>query len=85
MAKILTLVAVALLAVSCGAYSAVVSFFESSDAAAKATEETAIQLTDTLHSLEHALWLIPAYLMGEARKPLWGKWKKHKKRKKKRG
>ena len=83
-AIILTLCAVVVfLTTGCAAYEAVVSFFESSDAAAKAAEEAAKQAEDTMHSLEHALWLIPAYIAGEARRPMWGKFKNRKNGKKK--
>jgi len=73
--------AVGLLA-GCGAYDAVVGFFESSDEAAVATTDTMVQLGDTLHTLEHLFLLIPAYIAGEARRPLWGKMKAMRDRKK---
>ena len=61
--------------VGCGVVDAVESFFISSTEAADATADAAHQAEDTLHSLQHALLLIPAYVAGEARKPLWGKLK----------
>ena len=70
--------------VGCGVVDAVESFFVSSTEAADATKDAANQAEETLHALQHALLLIPAYVAGEARKPLWGKIKSlHGRRKKK--
>lgn len=73
MIRLLLFLTLILAASSCAAYEAVVAFFVSSDAAAQATEDAAHQAEETLHTLQHALLLIPAYIAGEARKPLWGK------------
>jgi hypothetical protein len=55
--------------------SALESFLIGGADAAQATEDAAHQAEETLHTLQHALLLIPAYIAGEARKPLWGKLK----------
>ncbi len=73
MIRLLLCLTFLLAASSCAAYEAVVSFFVSSDAAAQAAEDAAHQAEETLHTLQHALLLIPAYIAGEVRKPLWGK------------
>ena len=58
---------------------------ESTGEAAEAAREAAEQTTDTLHALEHLLlFTVPAYVMGEARKPLWGKMRDAQKRRKRR-
>ena len=73
--SIALILAAAMLAwmMSCGVVDAVEGFFISSTEAADATKDAAEQAEDTLHALQHALLLIPAYVAGEARKPLWGK------------
>lgn len=73
MIRLLLFLILMLTASACGVVTAIESFFISSTEAADATKEAANQAEDTLHALQHALLLIPAYIAGEARKPIWGK------------
>ena len=82
-ALILALCAVVVfLATACGLYPAIVGAVESGEEAAQATRDAALQAKDTLHSLEHLIFLIPAYIAGEARRPLWAKMKNRRESKK---
>ena len=46
---------------------------ETAESAAEAARVTAEQTTSTLHALEHVLLFIPVYLAGLGTRPLWGK------------
>ena len=71
--RCLTALTLILVASACGVLDAVEAFFIGSTEAAEATTDAARQAEDTLHTLQHLLLYVPVYLMGEARKPLWGK------------
>jgi len=62
-----------LTASACGILPAIEGILIGGADAAEATADAARQAEATLHTLQHALLLIPAYIAGEARKPLWGK------------
>lgn len=78
---ILTLI---LAASSCAVVEAVTGFFFGATEAAEATRDAAEQAEATLHTLEHVLLLIPPYVLGEIRRPLWCKLKALNGRRKKR-
>lgn len=60
---------------ACGLIQPVIDLIIGGQEAVQATTDAARQAEDTLHTLQHLLIYIPVYLMGEARKPLWGKLK----------
>ena len=72
-AGIAAMVGVVLLLTGCELYDALVGTAESGEEAAQAAKEAAEQATATLHALEHVLLMVPVYLAGEVRRPLWGK------------
>ena len=71
-----------LTASACGILQAVEALIVGGTAAAQATADAAEQAESTLLALEHVLLLIPAYLAGEFRRPLWEKVKNHRNGKK---
>jgi len=69
----------------CELLDALTGAAENTDEAARAARDAAEQTTDTLHALEHLLlFTVPAYVVGEARKPLWSKMRDAQKRRKRR-
>ena len=70
---LLVAAAIVMTLAGCELYDALVGTGESGEEAAQAVKEAAEQATDTLHALEHVLLMIPVYLAGELRRPLWGK------------
>lgn len=81
MIRLLLCLTLILVASSCGVVRAVEEFFIGSTAAAQATEDAALQAESTLHTVEHILLLIPPYVLGEVRRPLWSKLRNRKKKK----
>lgn len=75
MIRLLLFLILILTASACGVVDAIESFFIGSTEAAEATTDAARQAEETLHTLQHALLYIPAYLAGVGTKPLWGKLK----------
>ena len=73
MTRLLLFLILILTASACGVVTALEDLLIGGTDAAKATEDAARQAEDTLHTLQHALLYIPVYLVGEARRPLWGK------------
>ncbi len=73
--RCLTALTLILAASACGILPALEALLVGGADAAQATEDAARQTEETLHTLQHALLYIPVYLMGEWRKPLWGKLK----------
>ena len=73
MIRLLLFLILMLTASACGILPAIENFLIGGADAADATADAARQAEETLHTLQHALLYIPVYLMGEARKPIWGK------------